>query len=154
MKQTVHGVDQDGNESPPLVGALLRRPYLEVRSRIVADLKSAGFPDIQAAHLAVFQHPGPEGRSPGELARAAGASKQAMNNLLAQLEQSDYLTRGVNPDNRRERTIRLTPRGRDLIKVIRRSVDGIEAHWRTEFGDADYERLRSLLLRLNTFVGT
>ena len=153
MSQTVHGVDQGGKESPPLVGALLRRPYLDVRTRIVADLKASGFADIQAAHLAVFQYPGPEGRSPSDLARTADATKQAMNNLLAQLERSGYLSRDINPGNRRERTIRLTARGRDVIKVIRGSVDRIESRWRTEFGDVDYERLRTLLERLNGFVG-
>ena len=136
-----------------MVGALLRRPYLDVRTRIVADLKASGFADIQAAHLAVFQHPGPEGRSPSDLARTADATKQAMNNLLAQLERSGYLSRDINPGNRRERTIRLTRRGRDVIKVIRGSVDRIESRWRTEFGDVDYERLRTLLERLNGFVG-
>lgn len=142
-----------GNGPPPLIGALLRRPYLDVRARIVAELRDAGFADIQAAHLAVFQYPGPEGRSPSDLARTVDASKQAMNNLLAQLERLGYLSRDINPGNRRERTIRLTPRGRDLINVIRRSVDGIESRWRAEFGDVDYERLRSLLERLNDFIG-
>jgi DNA-binding MarR family transcriptional regulator len=152
MKSTVHGVDQGGNGSHALIGALLRRPFLSVRTQIVEDLRVAGFGDVQAAHLAVFQHPGPEGRSPGELARGAGASKQAMNNLLAQMERAGYLDREVNPENRRERTIRLTDRGREVIRVIRASVDRVESGWRAEFGDADYRRLRSLLERLNDMM--
>lgn len=153
MTKKVHGLDHGGNGSPPLIGALLRRPFLSVRAQIVQDLREAGFADLQAAHLAVFQHPGPEGRSPGDLARSADASKQAMNNLLAQLERAGYLEREVNPDNRRERTIRLTERGREVIAVIRGSVDRVESGWRDEFGDADYGRLRSLLERLNAVVG-
>lgn len=154
MKATVHGVDQSGNGSQPLIGALLRRPFLAVRAQIVEDLKTAGFADVQGAHLAVFQYPGPEGRSPGELARAANASKQAMNNLLTQLELAGYLDREVNPDNRRERTIHLTDRGREVIGVIRTSVDRVESGWRAEFGDGDYRRLRSLLERLNAMMTT
>lgn len=153
MKSTVHGVDQGDNGSPPLIGALLRRPFMAARSRIVEDLRAAGFADVQAAHLAVFQHPGPEGRSPSELARAADASKQAMNNLLAQLERAGYLDREVNPANRRERTIRLTARGHEVIGVIRDSLERIESGWRTDFGDADYRRLRALLERLNAMIG-
>ncbi|MGN6722502.1 MAG: MarR family winged helix-turn-helix transcriptional regulator [Marmoricola sp.] len=152
MKPTVHGVDQGGNGSSPLIGALLRRPFLAARAQIVDDLKAAGFADVQGAHLAVFQHPGPEGRSPSDLARSADASKQAMNNLLAQLERAGYLERAVNPDNRRERTIRLTSRGREVISVIRGAVSRVEAQWRSDLGRDEYEQLRSLLQQLNAMI--
>ena len=152
MKSTVHGVDQGGKGAPPLIGALLRRPFLAVRAQIVEDLRTAGFPDLQAAHLSVFQYPGPEGRSPSDLARAADASKQAMNNLLAQLERAGYLEREVNPANRRERTIRLTGQGREVIEVIRGSVDRLESGWKADFGEADYGQLRSLLERLDAMA--
>jgi DNA-binding MarR family transcriptional regulator len=131
------------------VGALLRRPFLSARARIVDELRAAGFEELQAAHLAVFQYPGPEGRSPGDLARGANASKQAMNNLLAQLEKAGYLVREVNPANRRERTIGLTDRGRAAIATIRAAVDGIEEGWRADLGPGRYEKLRTLLEQLN-----
>jgi DNA-binding PadR family transcriptional regulator len=54
------------------------------------------------------------------------ASKQAINNLLAQLEHAGYLTRLVNPDNRRERTIELTTRGHAAIETIRAAVQQME----------------------------
>ncbi|HWU23798.1 MAG TPA: MarR family transcriptional regulator, partial [Nocardioides sp.] len=90
MSKTVHGVD---HADKPLIGALLRRPFMATRGHVVEELRAAGFADLQPAHLAVFQHPGPDGRSPGDLARGARASKQAMNNLLAQLERAGYLAR-------------------------------------------------------------
>jgi DNA-binding MarR family transcriptional regulator len=150
MARTVHRVDYERNAAgPPLVGALLRRPFMAARARIVQELHAAGFLDLTPAHLAVFQYPGPHGRSPGELARAAGASKQAMNNLLAQLERAGYLVRSVNPDNRRERTLELTARGDTVVTTIRAAVSGIERRWRADLGDRDYEQLRALLERLN-----
>ncbi|WP_460786361.1 MarR family winged helix-turn-helix transcriptional regulator [Nocardioides maradonensis] len=149
MAKTVHGVDHGDK---PLVGALLRRPFVTTRAHVVEELRAAGFEDLQPAHLAVFQHPGPDGRSPGDLARGAHATKQAMNNLLAQLERAGYLTREVNPDNRRERVVALTPRGHDAITVIRRAIAGLEAGWRDELGARDYDRLRALLERLNGLV--
>lgn len=150
MAKKVHGVDQSGKApGPPLVGALLRRPFMEARGHIIEQLHEAGFTDVQAAHLAVFQYPGPEGRTPGDIARAAGSSKQAMNNLLANLEQTGYLRRQVNPANRRERVVELTPRGQATIKAIRAAVLDIEARWRSELGVERYEELRSLLEELN-----
>jgi hypothetical protein len=43
---------------------------------------------------AVRQFPGPEGVRPGLLAERAGMGKQAMNQLLRNLEGLGYLTRG------------------------------------------------------------
>lgn len=125
---------------------------MSARAGVVDQLHAAGFTDLLPAHLAVFQHPGPHGRSPGEIARSANASKQAMNNLLAQLERAGYLTRVVNPANRRERTVMLTTHGHEAIEAIRTAVQRIEQGWRTELGAGRYEQLRSLLERLNDVV--
>lgn len=150
MNRTVHKVDYDRNAAgPPLVGALLRRPFIVTRLHIIDELHAAGFADLQAAHLAVFQHPGPAGRSPGQIARSANSSKQAVNNLLAQLERAGYLNRAVNPDNRRERMVELTARGHDAIRAIRAAVRRIEDRWQEDLGRRDYEQLRFLLERLN-----
>jgi DNA-binding MarR family transcriptional regulator len=150
MVETVHAVDYERNASePPLIGALLRRPFLNARAHISKQLHAAGFTDLQPAHLAVFQHPGPHGRSPGDIARGAQASKQAMNNLLAQLEHAGYLHRRIKPENRRERTVELTARGRDAVRAIRTAVENLEQRWRADLGAEHYDQLRALLERLN-----
>lgn len=122
---------------------------MTARSSIIDHLHAIGFTDLLPAHLAVFQHPGPHGRSPGDIARSANASKQAMNNLLAQLERAGYLTREVNPDNRRERTVLLTTHGHEAIKAIRAAVQHLEQQWKADLGADSYEQLRSLLEKLN-----
>jgi DNA-binding MarR family transcriptional regulator len=150
MNSTVHRIDHARNpDGPQLIGALLRRPFLASRARIVAALHEAGFTDIQPAHLAVFQHPGPDGRSPGDIARSALATKQAMNNLLTQLERAGYLARVVSAANRRERTVALTDRGREAVATIREAVTAIEAAWKQSLGAAEYLRLRRSLESLN-----
>jgi DNA-binding MarR family transcriptional regulator len=150
MARTVHGLDHDGNhEGPPLIGALLRTPFLTARARIITALHEAGFTDIQPAHLSAFQYPGPGGRSPGDIARSALASKQAMNNLLTQMEKAGYLTRVVSPVNRRERTIALTDRGHHVIATIRETVMAVEAEWKQTLGPGEYLRLRRSLQLLN-----
>src|SRR6516164_10926464 len=72
---------------PPLIGALLRMPFESVRDRMLAGLHERGFGDLVAAHLDVFQYPGPENQRPSELARRARISKQALNYLLGELER-------------------------------------------------------------------
>src|SRR3954471_3995225 len=86
---------------PPLIGALLRVPWEAVQQRMLERLHERGFDDLDAAHLNVFQHPGPQGVRPSELAARLRMSKQALNYLLGQLERRGYLERHVDPDDLR-----------------------------------------------------
>ena len=135
--------------APPLIGALVRRPAEAVHLRIVREANEAGFTDLVPAHLAVLRYPGPNGRRPSELAAEVGATKQAMNYLLGQLEHLGYLDRRDDPDDLRSKRVHLTPRGEALRRAIRRTVTKIEAELEAELGEASYAQLRSLLIRLN-----
>ena len=137
------------NGEPPPVGALVLRPAVAVRRRIVAGLHEAGFTDLQAGHLAVFAWPGPDGLRPGVLAVRADASKQAMNHLLGQLEAAGYIRRDPDPTDRRTRVVHLTPRGRDAWSVLEKIVDEVEREWRDVLGDGTYETLQASLVELN-----
>src|SRR2546430_15318033 len=85
--------DPESSVPPPLIGALLRMPFETVRDRMLAGLHERGFGDLIAAHLDVFQYPGPENQRPLDLANRARMTKQAMNYLLGQLERLRDLTR-------------------------------------------------------------
>jgi hypothetical protein len=49
---------------PPLIGALLRMPWEVVQRRMLERLHEHGFTDLDAAHLIVFQYPGPHDARP------------------------------------------------------------------------------------------
>src|SRR3954454_6347838 len=84
---------------PPLIGALLRMPWEEVQRRMLERLHERGFDDLDAAHLNVFQYPGPQGARPSDLADRLRITKQALNYLLGSLERLDYLERRPDPDD-------------------------------------------------------
>ncbi len=134
---------------PPLIGALMRMPVDAVRRRIFDDLNSAGFTDLGEAHMAVLRYPGPQGRRPSDLAAELGMSKQAVNYLLGALEQSGYLRRANDPDDRRSRRVELTDRGEQVRQTIRATVADIEGELAGELGDRSFEQLRALLVQLN-----
>ena len=56
---------------------------------MLTGLHERGFTDLVAAHLDVFQYPGPENQRPLELATHTRMTKQALNYLLGQLSSSD-----------------------------------------------------------------
>jgi DNA-binding MarR family transcriptional regulator len=134
---------------PPLIGALMRMPVDAVHRRIFADLHAAGFVDLGEAHMAVLRYPGPQGRRPSDLAAELGMSKQAVNYLLGALEQSGYLRRAADPDDKRSRRIELTDRGEAVRQMIRATVVDIESELAAELGARAFEQLRALLVQLN-----
>src|SRR5690348_14039546 len=104
---------------PPLVGALLRSPWETVQRHMLERLHERGFADLDAAHLIVFQYPGPQGAKPSELAERLRVTKQALNYLLGALERLGYLERRQDPDDLRAKRIALTARGVAVGGVMR-----------------------------------
>ena len=134
---------------PPLIGALLRVPWEAVQRHMLERLHEGGFDDLDAAHLNVFQYPGPQGARPSELAARLRISKQALNYLLGELERLDYLERRPDPDDLRSKRVALTRRGTSAIGVIREAVAEMESAWAQRLGPKSFAQLRNFLLELN-----
>jgi DNA-binding MarR family transcriptional regulator len=134
---------------PPLIGALLRMPLQVVQGRMLDRLHEHGFTDLEAAHLNVFQYPGPQGARPTELAARLRMSKQALHYLLGQLERRGYLERRPDPGDHRSKRIALTHRGTAIVPVIREAVAEIEREWEAALGRKRFAQLRNLLHELN-----
>ena len=134
---------------PPMIGALLRTPWEAVQRHMLARLHERGFDDLDAAHLNVFQYPGPQGARPSDLASRLRMTKQALNYLLGELERLGYLERRPDPDDLRSKRVALTPRAVSAIGVIREAVEEMEEIWARQLGEKRFAELRSLLLDLD-----
>jgi DNA-binding MarR family transcriptional regulator len=134
---------------PPMIGALLRMPWELVQRRMLERLHERGFDDIDAAHLVVFQYPGPHDVRPSELADRLRISKQALGYLLNHLERLGYLERKPDPHDQRGKRVVVTRRGKRAIAVIRQAVAELETTWSERLGTERFAQLRQLLLELN-----
>jgi len=130
---------------PPLIGALLRVPLDAVRRRMLDRLHERGFDDLDAAHLNVFQYPGPQGKRPSEVTAQARVSKQALNYLLNEVERLGYIERRSDPDDARSKRIVLTKRGESARQVIREAVTDVERDWEKQLGVKRFAVLKQLL---------
>ena len=139
----------DFTKPQPLIGALLRIPWEDVRRRMLDRLHERGFDDLDHAHLSVFLYPGPGGARPSELATRLRMSKQALNYLLGELERLGYLERRPDPDDQRSRRVALTRRGNRAVWTIRDAVAEIEKEWSNRLGVKRFEQLRGLLQELS-----
>jgi DNA-binding MarR family transcriptional regulator len=132
-----------------MIGALLRLPWEAVQRHMLERLHDHGFDDLDAAHVHVFQYPGPQGARPSQLAARLRMSKQALNYLLGELERLGYLERRPDPEDLRSKRVALTPRGTAVITVIRDAVAEMEADWAQQLGPDRFADLRALLVELN-----
>jgi len=132
--------------APPTIGALLRYAWQAVRTQVLEGLQSAGFVDLTAAHLDVFQYPGPDGARPCDLAARARMSKQSMNQLLRGLEELGYLERqSASERDGRARVVRLTKRGKRATVAIRDVLRKIERDWTARMGATRFAQLKRTL---------
>jgi DNA-binding MarR family transcriptional regulator len=124
---------------------MMRVLWQEVRDRIHLAFADEGYDDVRAEHLAVLQHPGPDGQRPSAVAVRAGMSRQAINHLVSHLERGGYLERYTEPSGGNARLLRLTERGRRLYERIEAVARAVEAEWAERIGPRRLEELRTIL---------
>lgn len=136
------------DETTPLLGALLRRPYQAMMlDAVEPSLAAAGFGDLRSAHLPVIQSltQSPAGLRATDLAGQARITKQSMGYLVDALQASGYIERVPDPTDGRAKVVRLTARGWDAVQVTRAAVRRVEAEWAARIGSRRVETLRRIL---------
>lgn len=108
-------------------------------------ITAAGFRDVTRAQFELVRWPSVDGLRPGEVAERTGLSKQAVNDLLGELEGNGYLERHADPDDRRARIVRLTARGKGLQRAAHDLSRELEAAWAETLGVERFKTLRSAL---------
>lgn len=144
----------EGPFGPPLLGAMLRLPVDEIRARMLAALHDHGFDDLIPAHMIVLRWPGPDGLRPVEIAGQTGMTKQALNYLLGQLEETGYLERIDDPEDRRSKRVRVTERGWAAGQTMRAAVGEVEREFIEAHGKKSLKALLDQLADLNDVLGT
>ena len=113
-----------------------------------AAVQDAGYSDLRPAHVIVFRYPTIEGLKPTDLAAQMGISKQAMNDLLRQLEARGYLELQPDPSDGRARLISLTERGSELMELTHTMAQDVADEWAAQVGRERLGDLRQTLLDL------
>lgn len=98
-------------------------------------------PQIRRAHLQLMPHLDLEGTRITELARRAEITKQAVGQLVTDLEAAGYVERTPDPSDQRAKIVTLTERGRrgmmDGLGVFAQLVHELSA----EVGERTIDRL-------------
>lgn len=112
-------------ETPLLLLVTLAERHLA--EALQAHLVAAGFDDHRVVHHNVMAHVTFEGIRLTDLAEKAGITKQAMSELVIDLERLGYLVRTADPSDRRAKLIGFTDKGRAAVHEAMRAFAEIEA---------------------------
>lgn len=132
---------------------MLREPFLAFSAELLDRLHVAGYTDLRAAHLVVFQHIDPAGSRITDLAAKAQMAKPSMAYLVSHLEQCGYLERTPDPDDGRARLVRLTERGWREVDEALEIIADMERELASAIGPTKLATLRRLLSELDDATG-
>jgi DNA-binding MarR family transcriptional regulator len=128
------------------VGRLHRATRLMSRS-IRGYFQAEGMEEWEFDVLATLRRTGPPHTlSPKDLVSVTMAGSSALTHRVNQLVAQEYVTREVDPDNRRKLLLTLTPKGMDLVDRV---VEGHVANERRLMSalDSDEQQMLNVLLR-------
>ncbi len=126
--------------TPVLLLVVLAERHLA--AALQAHLVAAGFDDHRVVHHNVMAHVTHTGIRLTELAEKAGVTKQAMSELVIDLERLGYLQRTPDPHDGRAKLIGFTDKGRAAVDAAIRAFEKMDG----ELGELSVHSLRRGLL--------
>ncbi len=98
-----------------------------------------------------------EGSRLVDLAQVNGLTKQAMSQIVADIEQHGYICKQEDPTDGRARKLKLTPKGKKLVQDSLEAYEELERECESLIGREKLETLKSIvaeLVRLKMSKGT
>lgn len=130
------------------IPALLRAARGAYAQSIRWHLLAEGYDDMPRNGPFVLGGMANRGGSATDMLGALEVTRQAASQLVDTLVLRGYLSRGVNPDDRRRITIELTPRGQAAGEAIRAGVEAIDEQLAARISAAERAGLRAGLFAL------
>jgi len=125
------------------------QPLMEVarhfQKHAMAAFLAEGHAGLQASHQAILTHLSLSGSRLTDLAKRASMTKQAMGQLVDEVEALGYVERVPDPTDKRAKLVRFTAQGCELMRSGTRVGDSIQKRYTEIIGERKMERLRTLL---------
>jgi DNA-binding MarR family transcriptional regulator len=122
-------------------------------ARVVADrlgeaVERAGVDDMRSSFGFVIRALAERDRTLTELAELLSVTKQAAIKVVDEMEVRGFVERWVDPNDRRAKVLRLTPKAKQVRRAALTASQRMEQELRADLGDEDIETMRRALLRL------
>jgi DNA-binding MarR family transcriptional regulator len=130
-------------DGPGALSFLVRRAWLSMRAALDTELKAYGLSTAQYATLMILEED--PGRTPADIGRKVGSSRQAATEMLAGLERDGWITRRPHPSDRRTQQAHLTDAGKRRLARAKVAVAKREAELEESFDTAQRAEVRAWL---------
>ncbi|HEX2911181.1 MAG TPA: MarR family transcriptional regulator [Chloroflexia bacterium] len=130
------------------IGRLFLRAHRAFSLRSIEKLRNYGHEGLNQAHTNLLANLDPEGTRITTLADRIGVSKQAIGQLVPELEQKGYINRTVDPHDRRATIVNFTPAGWQFLQDANKIKHEIEDEYTAVLGAEGLQKLRELLTTL------
>lgn len=127
------------------IGILFQRLSRDFERRVRATLRERGHTGLQPSHQAVFVGLGASGTRLTELAARASMTKQAMGQLVDDLERLGYVERVPDPRDGRAKIVRFTDTGNAFLRDTADVFTDIWAEYASMLGERELGRLQNRL---------
>jgi DNA-binding MarR family transcriptional regulator len=158
LKKLDPGARPRGAQAPPDFEALKRQSVAQllfkcarlVNEQAIARVNASlgPSPPLRAAHTALFPHLTSEGVRGADLAKKLGVTKQAVSQLITELEQWGVVEQIPDPQDGRAKLVRFTPKGHkgllqglSVLRELERELEG-------KIGKRRMQELHTALLAL------
>jgi DNA-binding MarR family transcriptional regulator len=131
----------------PLVSLLLTA-FRSLDGEIEQGLRDRGIPDLRPSQAIALLLVDRSGTRLTVLAERAGVTKQAMMQMVDDLQGMGCLRRVPDPSDARAKIVRLTAKGLRHRAASRKALQSVESRARRRLGPRRYEGLRSTLVEI------
>jgi DNA-binding MarR family transcriptional regulator len=127
---------------------LLGTAFQVVLAEFIRRLNDVGYKELRPVHGMIFQILVGPGATSTELAERLGVTKQAVGQMVAELEKRGYVRREMHPDGGRRRLVVLTDKAIGHMTVAGHILHDLEAELAAQVDDTNLAVLRTELSRL------
>ncbi len=120
------------------------------KEKFAAEMVAAGHDWYQEARSSVVPYVGLQGTKQADIVARMGLSKQAVQQLIVDLEQSGILRRDPDPDDGRGKIVQFTEKGLAAQRDAQKAKRKVEAEIKATLGEADFDRLMTMLKRIGS----
>ena len=136
---------QSARQLSTTLARVLREFAKDYEKRITRSVQARGHPDIRSSHMTVFSNIGLGRPRVTELAERAQVTQQAMGKTLKEVESLGYVERAVDSEDRRAKTIKLTPKGLQLMDDALAVTASVNSYYAEIIGQPEMDQLESKL---------
>lgn len=120
------------------------------KEKFAAEMVAAGHDWYAEARSSVVPYVGLKGTRQADIVARMGLSKQAVQQLIVDLELSGILQRDPDPKDGRGKIVHFTEKGLAAQRDSQKAKRKVETEIRMMLGDAEFERLMTTLKKIGS----